>query len=245
MEIKKGLTSFHLHILAMIFMFIDHIEGSILPESDVLTGFGRLAFPIFAFMIAEGFYHTKDIKKYLLRMFIFALISEIPYNLFKSGNLFCIEYQNVLITFVLSILTLLVFKRLKQEPLFFKVMIYPMILFMAFVIATVISCDYYGCGILMVLVFYFTRVDETISKSKKILICLIQFILMFIINGILFSPNIDTMELGIQTFAIFALPIIWLYNGELGFHNKFTKYLNYWFYPIHVLMIYIIKYLIC
>ena len=71
---KIEISSFGLHILAMVLMLIDHLGHVALGNGPILRGIGRLAFPIFAFMIVEGYFHTKDIKKYISRLFIFALI---------------------------------------------------------------------------------------------------------------------------------------------------------------------------
>ncbi|RRD39921.1 hypothetical protein EII29_05215 [Leptotrichia sp. OH3620_COT-345] len=90
----KGISSFTLHILAITFMLLDH-----------------LWFPIFSFMIVEGFFHTKSFTKYLMRLFIFALISEIPFNLFVSSEIAYPYYQNVLWTFLISLIALWAIKK--------------------------------------------------------------------------------------------------------------------------------------
>ena len=74
MEKKRGIDSFTLHILAMLFMLCDHLWATLFPAQEWMTCVGRLAFPIFAFMIAEGCYYTSNVKKYMLRLFLFAII---------------------------------------------------------------------------------------------------------------------------------------------------------------------------
>ena len=88
MEKKRGIDSFTLHILAMLFMLCDHLWATLFPAQEWMTCVGRLAFPIFAFMIAEGCYYTSNVKKYMLRLFLFAIISEIPFNLIMGSSVF-------------------------------------------------------------------------------------------------------------------------------------------------------------
>ena len=96
-------TSMSLHIMAMIFMLCDHLWGTIVPGNDWLTCIGRLTFPIYAFMIVEGYFHTKNLKKYVCRLLIFALLSEIPFNLAMGSSVSFIVHQNVLWSFLISI----------------------------------------------------------------------------------------------------------------------------------------------
>lgn len=77
-----------LHIIAMTFMLMDHLWATLLPAQDWLTCIGRIAFPVFAFMTVEGYFHTHNLKKYMLRLLLFALISEIPFDLMYGGTWF-------------------------------------------------------------------------------------------------------------------------------------------------------------
>ena len=95
------LSSTTLHIMAMIFMLMDHLWATLFPAQEWLTCVGRIAFPIFAFMTVEGYFHTHNFKKYLTRMFIFALLSEIPFDLMYGGTVFYPYHQNVIWTFSL------------------------------------------------------------------------------------------------------------------------------------------------
>ena len=98
------MSSFALHIIAMIFMLCDHMWATIL-DYEWLTCIGRIAFPIFAFLITEGYIHTSNINKYIKRMVIFAIITEIPFNLMVSASPIYPFHQNVLYQFtVLQIL---------------------------------------------------------------------------------------------------------------------------------------------
>ena len=99
---KLETTSFSLHCMAMVFMLCDHLWGTIVPGNDWLTCIGRLAFPIFAFLIVEGYFHTGNLKRYTLRLLIFAVISEIPFNLMAGSRFVYPIHQNVLWTFLLD-----------------------------------------------------------------------------------------------------------------------------------------------
>ena len=98
------LTAAVLHIIAMTLMLMDHLWATLLPAREWLTCAGRVAFPIFAFMAVEGYFHTRSFKKYILRMLLFAVLSEIPFDLMYGGTWFYPVHQNVLWTFLLSLL---------------------------------------------------------------------------------------------------------------------------------------------
>ena len=98
------LSSSGLHIVAMILMLIDHMGYALYPDLVVLRWIGRLAFPIFAFMIAEGARRTRSRKRYMLRLFILAIISEVPFNLMVSHSVNDIKHQNVIWTLLLGLI---------------------------------------------------------------------------------------------------------------------------------------------
>ena len=119
---NKRINSFTLHILAMIFMLSDHLWSIFFPNQVWLYVIGRLAFPIFAFMIVEGFFRTKNRKKYLIRIFIFAIISEIPFNLFSSLAIreviiLFYPYNNVLWTFLIALCGLSLLEKIEKSKI--------------------------------------------------------------------------------------------------------------------------------
>jgi hypothetical protein len=103
MKKLKFINSNTLKTLAMVLMLLDHLWATVIPGNQWMTCVGRLAFPIFAFMISEGYVHTSDFKKYAKRFLIFGLISEIPFNLMMGSRVFYPVHQNVLWTFLLGI----------------------------------------------------------------------------------------------------------------------------------------------
>ena len=151
-------TSMSLHIMAMIFMLCDHLWGTIIPGNDWLTCIGRISFPIFAFMIVEGYFHTKNLKKYVCRLLVFAVLSEIPFNLAMGSRVFYPIHQNVLWSFVISIgLILLNEKAKKTQKRWIEIGTGALTVLLGFIIGLVTMVDFYHAGILTVLVFYFFR----------------------------------------------------------------------------------------
>ena len=98
------LSAAALHILAMTFMLMDHLWATLLSSQMWLTHVGRLAFPIFAFLAVEGYFHTRSFKRYALRMLLFAVLSEVPFDLMYGGTVFYTVHQNVIWTLLLGLL---------------------------------------------------------------------------------------------------------------------------------------------
>ena len=248
----KRINSFTLHILAMIFMLSDHLWIIFFPNQLWLYALGRLTFPIFAFMIVEGFFRTKNRKKYLIRIFIFAIISEIPFNLFSSlamrkVTMLFYPYNNVLWTFLIALCGLNLLEEIENFKNLDKVIRFLekiTISFISIMMAYLIKSDYLGYGVITVLIFYFFR--EKNYRNIFFQAVSIAILNIFIMPEYEFPFNFFGKEIFIkvQIFAIFSLPIIWLYNGKQGIHNNFIKYVFYFFYPLHLLLIVAI-YLYC
>ena len=243
----EGLDSFTLHILAISFMILDHSWNVFFVNQNQIwmNLLGRFAFPIFAFMLVEGFYKTKNRSKYLKRIFIFAVISEIPFNLLLSTSIFgspsiFFPYNNVLWTFGIALYMLVLFEKIKNKdnlPVTVKILGKIIISILAMFITRLIVSDYLEYGIMMVLVFYFFRSKKWWNFIAQVI--LLAWINIFLIWGYNVTLNCFGNEINVssQSFAIFSLVFIWLYNGKQGIHNKITKYMFYSFYPLHLLLI--------
>lgn len=242
MEKKQfDISSAGLHILAMGLMFCDHLWGTVVPGSDWLTCLGRLAFPIFAFLIVEGYTHTRDLKKYAQRLLFFALLSEIPINLMIGSRVFYPIHQNVLWTFLLGIALIRWNEKAKNAPLWRRLLRAASSVAVGLILGTVTMVDYFGPGVVTVLVFYFFR-------EKKWQNLIFQFLALYWLNvellgGYSYVVDLFGREWWIsqQSFALFALIPIWLYRGRQGHHSKAFRYFCYGFYPVHMLILGLLK----
>lgn len=234
-----GLTSTMLRSLAVIFMLCDHMWATVIPGNNWLTHIGRMAFPIFAFQISEGFIHTSNLKKYILRLLGFALISEIPFNLFYGGNWFYPYHQNVMFTLLLGLLAISLIDKARKDKTA-KTIIKNALLLIPICLGAYIGFPDYGFwGFLTVVMFYLFR--------NFPFAWLLQLIAMLLINLILFEGQTvlvelfgKTFEIATQGYAVFALIPIWLYGGKKGRSGKVAQYGFYAFYPIHMLILYLI-----
>ena len=236
------ITSFGLHIIAMVCMLCDHLWGTIVPGNDWLTCIGRISFPIFAFMIVEGYFHTKNLKKYVQRLLVFAILSEIPFNLAMGSRIFYPIHQNVLWSFLISIGLIHWNENAKASEKIWKRLIVAVItVVLGYLAGLLTMVDFYHAGILTVLVFYFT-------KNLGWLKYFLQAVLLWYINmELLGGYGYEVEILGKihfitrQGFALLALIPIWLYEGKQGPYNKVIKNIYYWFYPVHLLILGVLK----
>ena len=212
-------------MIAIITMLIDHIGAVMIPSNTtaylIFRSIGRLAFPIFAFLIVEGFYHTRDVKKYLARLGIFALVSELPFDLAFYGN-FYMGHQNIFFTLFLGLLLIVLMKEVESKFSKKEVLLNLInsILIISFcVIAFFLEVDYNFLGVLLIVAFYLFR-------GHKILLVLSMLIIFGAILG------------GISVLATLSMAFIAIYNGKKG---KSMKYFFYTFYPAHLLILFLIS----
>ena len=237
-----GLTSNILRVIAVIFMLSDHIWATYMSFGNWMTYIGRLAFPIFAFQIAEGFVHTSNFKKYALRLLGFAIVTEIPFNLFYSSRFFNPFHQNVLFTLLLGLLAINVIDKAKKDKSTKNIALSVLWLALICVASTLGFVDYGFLGMLTVVMFYILR-DFPFAW-------LAQLVAMVLINIVFFEGQVfpieilgKTFEIPSQGFAVFSLIPIWLYGGKKGKSSKFMQYGFYAFYPVHMLILYLIRFM--
>lgn len=219
------LSSFALKIIAVICMVCDHVSLSIFHNFSYLNVIGRIAFPIFAFQITEGYIHTKNLKKYFEKLLLFALISQIPFMLFLSPLTSSFSL-NIFFTLSLGLLAIYIYDKVPNKflGLFIGIIIS--------IIAELIKVDY-GCfGVIIIMIFY-------IFKDKKVLMALLYTFSCFIkYLPNLILTNFHYIYLLLLVGTMSSIFFILLYNGKQG---KKIKYFLYIFYPLHMLILYFIS----
>ena len=221
----------------MIFMLVDHIGAKLLPQYRILRVIGRLAFPIFAFQIAEGYFHTSNFKRYAQRLLVFALISESPFNLLIMSSPVYPFHQNVMFTFCIALVLLHMTDKAWNRHWWEGLLVAVFGGCFGYGLGFLTFVDYYHAGVLTVLVFYFFH-------ERKWWAFLLQAACLYYINiemlGGLYVPVElfgETFELHQQSLALLALIPIWLYRGRKGNESVLFRFACYFFYPAHILLL--------
>lgn len=212
-EKNFGLDGFVLKSIAMVAMLIDHMGAVLFPQYLGMRMIGRIAFPIYCFLLVEGAMHTSDIRKYELRLFLFALVSELPFDLAFQGTI-DFNHQNVFFTLLLGVIGIDLAQRWRSK-------LNTILIFIILVIvAEFLKTDYRGSGIVFIFCYYLLYQKKVIKQ------------LAFVLENYLLYGS------GVQIYASFAVLPMLLYNGKKG---PSLKYVFYVFYPAHLLILYLIS----
>ena len=226
----KCLSGATLKLIAIISMLADHVNKAIIYPclesnrgflatlSDIFDIIGRIAFPLFCFMIVEGFFKTRNRKKYLLNLLIFGVISEVPFDMFTTGSFYNANWQNVMFTLALVLGTIWIIDILKHKmenkPKVLWYIVSLLIVMVMCIVTMMLSLDYEHHAILMGYVFY------------------------LFYNKPLLQIPFGCLSVYDQPWSLLGFGLILTYNGKRGKQNKMLKY---WFYPVHLLILGILR----
>lgn len=230
----KKLNSNHLKIIAIVAMTIDHIADLLYPGmpnifiSNVMHIIGRLTAPIMFFFICEGYYYTKDIKKYISRLFIFALISHFAYCFafginfipFSTGNIF--NQTSIMWTLAWAVVALYIVhgkNNLKEYQKWLLVILINLITF---------SSDFSSIAVMAILFMYDRR-----GNLKSQMISMMAWLSLYALISYLFVSKTYGL---IAMTAILVYPLLKNYNGKRG-KVKWLKWFFYLYYPLHLIII--------
>lgn len=226
-----------LKIIALVSMLIDH-TGVILSMnsySTVLRLIGRIAFPIFAFLVAEGCFYTKNIKNYMLRLFIFGVISQLPFILFTGNINNFFTHLNIFFTLGLGVLCIYsynVFNTKINRELLKRLMIVCSCYFIL-ITAESLNTDYGAFGVFLIYCLY-------LCKNSSVTLFKLKIRQLFVLSIFILLCYPPITQYGRYMFiggSISLLPII-LYNGNKG---KSFKWLFYVFYPLHLIILVLVR----
>lgn len=226
---RSGISGSTLKIIALVTMLIDHVAATVLARIILVNGYdeglyncytvmrkiGRVAFPIFIFLMIEGFGKTHSKEKYVLRMALFAVISEIPFDLAFSAKMLEFSYQNIFFTLVIGMLTIWGLEVISQKAwnVWIQLGLYLVVFVAGMQMAEVLHTDYGAKGIMCIVAIYLFRWN----KMTQIVAGSVAFL----------------WELP----APLAFVPIAFYNGKRGLA---LKYVFYVFYPLHLIILYLI-----
>lgn len=227
---EKGISQEGLKVIACLTMLIDHIAASGVHYAQWMRIVGRIAFPIFCFLTAEGVARTRNPKKYALRLVIAMVLSELPFDLAFSIR-WTWESQSVMVTILLGFLAL---EAMGLTENFYG----KLLLAMPFcILGKYLKVDYGGYGVLMIVMFGLTRG----LPREKLMQCADMAILCWAIGGrrmVFLGISMPT-----EMAALIALVPIFLYSGRKLTHSKAVQWGFYLFYPVHLTLLWAIRYL--
>lgn len=225
---RKFLPQEGLKLVACVTMLVDHIGAVFFPAIMELRIIGRLAFPIYCFLLVEGAVHTRDPRIYALRLFLCALISELPYDLAFSGQL-SLKSLTIMVSLLLGFA--MIWTMHKTSKWWIKAGI----IGVAMVLARFLHVSYDWRGILVIAVFALTR--------RKPHAWLWQIPCLLVLFAGMPSQRIGLggVVLPIQLFGILSLIPIGLYSGRKLTDSRAIQWGFYLFYPLHLLILYLIK----
>ena len=221
------MTIFVIKIIACITMILDHVKYGVPFLNNFITNyFGRISFPLFAFLATEGYIHTSDLKKYYIRLIVFAIISQIPFMLFRTlvGEW---KMLNAIFTLLFGLIAITIYDK---EPK--KCISLPLVLLIIFV-GYLLKVDYGWFGVSVVFIMYLFK-----EKKGNLVIAYFSILILYFYSRKMLIFNLEV----ILKFISYLMPLIIInfYNGKLG---RKLKYFYYAFYPIHMLIIYLISFM--
>lgn len=235
---KRGISQEGLKLIACATMLIDHIGATLVLQHCqhgagmawvnayyLMRVIGRIAFPIYCFLLVEGAYHTRDPKKYALRLFIGMLLSEIPFDLAFSGRI-DMESSSVMVTLLLGFLMIEAMKRVKG---FWKIAV----ILPFFLLAEKLRTDYSGNGIMLIAMLALTK-----DVKQEKLLRMAGFVILLWFGALI---QIGPVTVPVELFGLIGVPFMFCYQGKKRTYSKTAQWAFYLFYPVHLTVLWILE----
>ena len=229
-------NSAHIKHIALVTMLIDHIGVVLLPDVPLLRLIGRLSFILFVFLLAEGALHTRSRLKYGLRLFALALISQVPYSMAKYGETLVFDDLNVFFLLASSVVMIGVIDLVKGVRFEY---LYKVLIVAAFSIAGYnlnIEYDFYGYALVACFYQWHSQKGDILVAVTAVTIALLPLFRIFV-DG--WEPARAVFYSLFESIGLISLVFILNYNGEKG--RQIHKFFYYFFYPVHLYILVLIK----
>lgn len=224
----NGLSGAALKYIAFLSMLIDHVNkaliypnlngGMLLKVSNLFDIIGRIAFPIFVFLLVEGFFKTKNRKKYLLTLLFFAVISEVPFDMFTTGTYYNVNWNNIMFTLAMILVMLWIIDVLKEK------------------MSSLPKALWYLVSVLIVAVMCLAAMNAGVDYEHHAI--LIGYFLYIFHEKMIMAIPFSFLSMYKEPWALLGFGLTLTYNGERGRQNKIF---NYCFYPVHLLILGILR----
>lgn len=221
---RFGISAAVLKWIAVVTMLIDHFAAAVYWQMEgydydvyfVMRKIGRIAFPIYCFLLVEGFFHTRNVKKYLRNCLLFAVISEIPFDMAIFGEIVYTQGQNVYFTLCIGLGALIMLDQFRGKYEAKYVLLRLLIIAMSAYVGQVLDVDYHWKGVLFIIMFYYIRNMQEWIRNLAVI-----------------------GAFAYEVTAPLAVIPIHFYNGKRG---RQMKYLFYAIYPLHLLIFGLIRF---
>ncbi|MCR5774094.1 MAG: conjugal transfer protein TraX [Lachnospiraceae bacterium] len=216
-----------LKLIAVVTMIMDHTGDIFFPDQIWIRCIGRLSFPIFCFLLVEGFLYTRNLQRYMMRLLVFGLISEIPFDLAFYGEIFAWNHQNVMWTLLLGLIAISFMSMVEYDNIYVRSLIRMLIAVPFGITAQLLHTDYRWIGVAMMTAMYIFHDMELLRDAAA------AFLMMPVFTN------------HIEYYGILSFIPIHFYNGERGIINRRSGWLLYVVYPAHLAIMVLIRDHIC
>jgi len=221
----SSLSSFFLRLMALVSMCLDHAGLALFPSVSAFRSVGRIAFPLYCFLLVQGFLHTRDVRAYSRRLLFFAILSEIPFDMLIFGQVFAPMEQNVLFSLLFALMALTCCDALQKSSI--QAWIICITLATS---AMALRLSFGWLAVALCLCFYYTR-----EKRLHLLLLSGSTLLLYTLSLLL--SGVDKSWVTASLYALFSLIPIALYNGRSGLRRPLIRFLFYAAYPAHLLLL--------
>ena len=223
MDNKRGLSQEGLKLIACVTMLLDHIGATFVPWMW-LRIVGRIAFPIYCFLLAEGAFYTRNPRRYGIRLGIGALLAELPFELLFFGGI-SLVHSSVMVTLLLGFL---VIESMKKFP-----RMWPLVFIACAFVAELLGTDYGGMGVMLMVFFSLTRHASRMVQTIGL------FIICWMIGG--YGWQVGPVYVPMEIVGVVAMLPICLYSGRKVTNSKAIQWAFYLFYPVHMLVLLLLR----